>query len=116
MFAAVDYSLALSAYHISSALCLCSPSSPSSLVELIFSETLAAFRHSLAMTSSPVPPQAHYHAIEPPLVSSARSPKLACPLALVPSATERMASSSATGSQPSSCARLDDSTRYTPAS
>lgn len=58
-----------------SARCLCSPSPSFALIacQSIFSETLAAFRHSLAMTSSPIPPQAHYYGIEPPLVSSARS-------------------------------------------
>lgn len=60
-------------------LCLCCPSRLFIPIELaisrlqaVFSETLAAFRHSLAMTSSPIPPAGHYP-IEPLLASSARS-------------------------------------------
>lgn len=69
--------LYLSVYHYSSLFCLCCPSITSHLFTLsrlpaAFSETLAAFRHSLAMTSSPIPPAGHYP-IEPLLVSSARS-------------------------------------------
>jgi hypothetical protein len=45
---------------------------PACLPAAVFSETLAAFRHSLAMTSASSPPAGHY-GIEPPLVSSARS-------------------------------------------
>ena len=74
----------------------------------VFSETLAAFRHSLAMTSIPDPtssPLCHRAS------ASLERPFALCPLAPGPSATERMASSSAVGSQPSSCASL--ATRYT---
>lgn len=69
-------SLSLSLYHNSSLFCLCWPPRFFTLIvsrlPAVFSETLAAFRHSLAMTSSPIPPAGHYP-IEPLLVSSARS-------------------------------------------
>lgn len=67
----------LSAYRCPSLRCLYFPSIAALVFTLsrllaVFSETLAAFRHSLAMTSPPIPPAGHY-AIEPLLVSSARS-------------------------------------------
>ena len=67
----------LSVYRCPSLLCLCFSSIATlsfalSRLLAVFSETLAAFRHSLAMTSPPIPPAGHY-AIEPLLVSSARS-------------------------------------------
>ena len=67
----------LSVYRCPCLLCLCFASIATLVFALsrllaVFSETLAAFRHSLAMTSPPIPPAGHY-AIEPLLVSSARS-------------------------------------------
>jgi len=74
MFASCQY---LSVYRCPSLLCLYFSSIATLFFALsrllaVFSETLAAFRHSLAMTSPPIPPVGHY-AIEPLLVSSARS-------------------------------------------
>ena len=72
-----DNHASLSVYRCPCLLCLCFASIATLVFALsrllaVFSETLAAFRHSLAMTSPPIPPAGHY-AIEPLLVSSARS-------------------------------------------